>query len=616
MQESSVACLHRNPWKQVGRSSQLPQYPEAVWLACRAAHREILAQPPFLPGKQLWGSSSTPASLSSSLNEFQNRKGLTALGFSQWHVAAEMWVLDAGVRACLVFLWMVGNTAASRPCVPKYFGRDAMVCVCNATYCDTTDPVSFLPEGFFVKYETTKSGHRMTCTEGKFQQNRTSPGLMGLKYIFNASERYQCVKGFGGSHTDAAAINILSLSPATQEHLLRSYFSKTGSEYNLMRLPIASCDFSTHPYVYDNVAYDYDLTYFSLAKEDIMFRIPVLHWIMALAERPLSLIASPWTAPAWMKTNGQIKGKGRLKGKAGDRYHKTWANYFIRFLDEYAKHNITFWAITAQNEPIISLYAMKDFPTIGYSAEEQRDFVMMDLGPALASSDHKDVHLIILDDLRINLPYWANVVLGNSSSAKYVFGIAVHWYLDSITCASCTLGATHRLFPNHFLLYSEACNGFHPWDAKVIPGSWDRGVRYSKSIIETFNNFVVGWIDWNLALDMKGGPNWVKNFVDSPILVDASKDEFYKQPMYYHLSHFSKFIPEGSVRVEMTSNSWLDCRLHTVAFVRPDGAAVVVVLNNCFCEVEFSILDGPLGYLEDVAQPYSIQTYLWKRVSP
>ncbi|XP_015274611.1 PREDICTED: glucosylceramidase-like [Gekko japonicus] len=524
-----------------------------------------------------------------------------------------MWGSGPGVWAFFLVLWMVGNTTASRPCIPKFVGSDAMVCVCNATYCDTVDPVCLLPKGYFLKYETSKAGHRMELTEGTFQLNSTSPGFLGLEYFFNASERYQYIKGFGGSHTDAAAINILSLSVAAQNQLLRCYFADTGIEYNLLRMPIGSCDFSTRPYVYDDIAYDFDLKYFSLAEEDIKFRIPVLHRILAIAERPISIVASPWTAPAWLKSNDQIKGKGRLKGKAGDPFHKTWANYFIRFLDEYAYYNVTFWAVTAQNEPACSLFAMKDFPTINYSPEEQRDFVMLDLGPALASSNHKDVLLIIHDDLRSNLPKWAKVVLGNSSAAKYVSGIGVHWYLDKVFPAECTLGATHRLFPDYFLLYTEACNGYETWAAKVDLGSWGRGVRYSKNIIDTLQNFVVGWIDWNLALDMKGGPNWVKNFVDSPIIVDATKDEFYKQPMFYHLAHFSKFIPEGSVRVGLTSNSWLGCRLHTVGFLRPDGAAVVVALNNCFYDVPFSITDGPVGVLEDVARSYSIQTYLWKR---
>ncbi|KFZ64705.1 Glucosylceramidase, partial [Podiceps cristatus] len=149
---------------------------------------------------------------------------------------------------------------------------------------------------------------------------------------------------------------------------------------------------------------------------------------------------------------------GTLKGQAGDKYHKTWANYFIKFLDEYAKHNVTFWAVTVQNEPLAALLMHPQFPTIVFTAAQQRDFVVHDLGPALARSPHR-TRLIILDDQRIHLPHWAKVVLSNATAARYVAGVGVHWYLDGIVPASCSLEATHKLFPNHFLLYTEACSG-------------------------------------------------------------------------------------------------------------------------------------------------------------
>ncbi|KAM6331067.1 uncharacterized protein FN964_015191 isoform 2-T2 [Alca torda] len=116
--------------------------------------------------------------------------------------------------------------------------------------------------------------------------------------------------------------------------------------------------------------------------------------------------------------------------------------------------------------------------------------------------------------------------------------MGVHWYLDSIVPASCSLEATHKLFPDHFLLYTEACSGFLTLRFSVSLGCWERGQSYSHSILTVLNHFVAGWTDWNLALDMEGGPNWVKNFVDSPVIVDSSKDVFYKQPMFYHMGHF------------------------------------------------------------------------------
>ncbi|XP_069734862.1 lysosomal acid glucosylceramidase-like isoform X2 [Phaenicophaeus curvirostris] len=501
------------------------------------------------------------------------------------------------------------RAAGARPCSPKFFGRDAMVCVCDSTYCDSLDPVVLPPPGTYVKYESSKAGKRLERSEGSFQRHLSAPELL---LTVNVSVRYQHLKGFGGSLSDAAALNILALSQPAQDNLLRSYFSESGIEYNLLRVPMASSDFSLRPYSYDDVPDDYDLKHFRLVDEDVKMKIPILHRISAMTKRPLSFYASPWTAPAWLKSNNDVSGKGSLKGQAGDKYHKTWANYFIKFLDEYAKRNVTFWAVTVQNEPLAALLTPPVFPTIVFTATQQRDFIVSDLGPALTRSPHR-TQLIILDDQRIHLPLWAKVVLGNATAAGYAAGVGIHWYLDSLVPASRSLGVTHKLFPNHFLLYTEACSGFLTHRFSVSLGCWARGNRYSHSILTVLNHYVTGWTDWNLALDLQGGPNWVKNYVDSPIIVDSKKGVFYKQPMFYHLGHFSKFIPEGSQRVGLhCSGRCLFWQLEHVAVLRPDGALVLVVLNRSCQDVPFGIRDPAVGFIETVAPANSIQTYLWR----
>ncbi|XP_072703030.1 lysosomal acid glucosylceramidase isoform X2 [Ciconia boyciana] len=485
-----------------------------------------------------------------------------------------------------------------------------MVCVCNATYCDTLDPVVLPAPSTYVKYESSKAGKRLERSEGSFQHSLRAPDLI---LTVDTTQRYQKVKGFGGSVTDAAAINILSLPETAQDHLLRSYFSEEGLEYNLVRLPMASCDFSLHAYTYDDVPFDYELTHFSLRDEDTKLKIPLLHRALAMSKRPLSLYASPWTSPAWMKTSESFVGKGTLKGQAGDEYHKTWANYFVRFLDEYAKHNLTFWAVTAENEPTAGLINNYPFQCLGFTAEQQRDFIARDLGPALANSSHRHVQLIILDDNRLHLPHWAKVVLEDEEAARYVHGIGIHWYLDFIGPIQDTVVPTHELFPDYFILATEACIGAHFWERDVVLGCWDRGNQYSHSILMNLNHFVVGWTDWNLALDLEGGPNWVKNYVDSPIIVDTSEGIFYKQPMFYHMGHFSKFIPEGSQRVGLiASRESKKTELEYTAFLRPDGGVVVVVLNRSPQNITFGLADT-VGLIAAMAPASSIQTYLWQR---
>ncbi|XP_026951165.1 lysosomal acid glucosylceramidase isoform X4 [Sagmatias obliquidens] len=433
----------------------------------------------------------------------------------------------------LLLLQAVSWASGARPCSPKSFGYSSVVCVCNATYCDSLDPLALPDPGTFSRFESTRSGRRMELSLGTIQANRTGTGLL---LTLQPDQKFQKVKGFGGAVTDAAALNILALSPPARDLLLKSYFSKEGIEYNIMRVPMASCDFSIRTYTYADTPDDFQLLNFSLPEEDVKLKIPLIHRALELAQRPVSLFASPWTSPTWLKTNGAVNGKGTLKGHPGDLYHQTWARYFVKFLDAYAEHKLQFWAVTAENEPSAGLFSGYPFQCLGFTPEHQRDFIARDLGPTLANSTHRNVRLLMLDDQRLLLPHWAQVNL----------------------------------------LYH-----------------------------------VVGWTDWNLALNPQGGPNWVRNFVDSPIIVDIAKDTFYKQPMFYHLGHFSKFIPEGSRRVGLVASEKND--LDTVALIHPDGSAVVVVLNRSSKDVPLTIKDPAVGFVEAISPGYSIHTYLWRR---
>ncbi|XP_078527693.1 lysosomal acid glucosylceramidase isoform X1 [Lissotriton helveticus] len=542
------------------------------------------------------------------INNFVTYLGLNTRNFGLGTITATMWTGYTVMLMGAFLMSVVEQAAGGKACVPASFGHGSVVCVCNSTYCDSLDPLVILALGNYSKYESSKEGKRLKSSKGTLQANRTVPGLV---LTLKTTKKYQQIKGFGGAVTDSAAMNILSLSPETQKNLINSYFSEEGIEYNVLRVPMASCDFSLGNYSYDDNADDFELKHFSLTDEDIKMKIPVIQKAQAISKKPISLFASPWSSPYWLKTNGAMIGKGTLKGEPGDKYHKTWANYFIRFLDEYAKYNLTFWAVTAENEPTAGTITNYPFQALGFTPEHQRDFIALDLGPAFASSAHSKVKLLILDDQRLLLPYWAKVVLSDIHAAKYIHGIAVHWYFDPLVPAGLTLDTTHKLFPDYFLFATEACNGFLPWNRGVQLGSWDRGNKYSHSIIEDLNHYVTGWTDWNLALNALGGPNWVKNYVDSPVIVDPEKDLFFKQPMFYHMAHFSKFISEGSQRVGLDSSEASD--LESVAFLRPDGAAVVVVLNRTPADVPFVISDPEHGNINTISPVNTIQTYLWRR---
>ncbi|KAF6074535.1 glucosylceramidase beta [Phyllostomus discolor] len=381
-----------------------------------------------------------------------------------------------GLLLLQAFSWASG----AHPCSPKSFGYSSVVCVCNATYCDSLDPLTLPAPSTFTRYESTRSGRRMELSLGTIQANRTGTGLL---LTLQPDQKFQKVKGFGGAMTDAAALNILALSPPARNLLLKSYFSEEGIEYNIIRVPMASCDFSIRTYTYADTPDDFQLHNFSLSEEDVKLKIPLIHQALQMSQRPVSLFASPWTSPTWLKTNGAVNGRGSLKGRPGDLYHQTWARYFVKFLDAYAEHKLKFWAVTTENEPSAGLLSGYPFQCLGFTPEHQRDFIARDLGPTLANSTHRNVRLLMLDDQRLLLPHWAQVVLADPEAAKYVHGIAVHWYLDFLAPAKATLGETHRLFPDTMLFASEACVGSKFWEQSVRLGSWDRGMQYSRSII-------------------------------------------------------------------------------------------------------------------------------------
>ena len=292
---------------------------------------------------------------------------------------------------------------------------------------------------------------------------------------------------------------------------------------------------------------------------------------------PLKLYASPWSAPAWMKSNNALNGIGYLLPE----YYQPWANYFVKFLNEYKAQNISFWGLTAQNEPLNGVLG-NSINDMGWNSTTQREWIVNNLGPALESAGYSDIKLMMFDDQRLLAPKWAREVFADEKALKYVSGIAVHWYADDFGLPF-ALDQCHNEFPDKFILYTEACNvGQMDHKPPVVLGDWDRGERYLYNIIEDLNHWVVGWTDWNLALDINGGPSWCGSYVDSPMIIDHENHIFYKQPMYYALGHISRFVVPRSVRIGLEKNYNL---IEAVAFKLPFEAEgynifAIIILNR------------------------------------
>nr|WP_320154013.1 glycoside hydrolase family 30 protein [uncultured Draconibacterium sp.] len=394
--------------------------------------------------------------------------------------------------------------------------------------------------------------------------------------ILDPEKRFQTIEGFGGALTDAAAETFYKLPENKQEELIKAYFDKDeGIGYSLCRTHIHSCDFSSESYAYSEVPGDKELNYFSI-QHDLNFKIPFIRQTIEEAGNELKLFASPWSPPAWMKTNNNMLHGGKLKAE----YFQTWADYFVRFFEAYREQDISFWGLTVQNEPM----ATQIWESCIFTAAEERDFVKNYLGPTLEKNGMGDKKIIIWDHNRGIMYQRAKVAYNDPEASKYIWGTGFHWYsgnhFDNVKQVA-------EAFPEKKTLFTEGC--VFPFDYNKL-NEWHWGERYGESLIKDLNNSASGWVDWNILLDETGGPNHVANFCYAPVIGNTVTGELIYMSSYYYLGHFSKFIRPGAQRIICSSNN---DDLQATAFINPDNSIAVVVMNPTDSEINFKIwLDG------------------------
>ncbi|XP_015795115.1 putative glucosylceramidase 4 isoform X2 [Tetranychus urticae] len=361
---------------------------------------------------------------------------------------------------------------------------------------------------------------------------------------------------------------------------------------------MASSDFSDRPYSYDDVENDFELKNFSLTHDDHQYKIKYIKKAFNWTSQ-LKLFASPWSSPKWLKTNGEINGLGILKGDPGSIYWKTYANYFVKFFQAYEALGIDFWGLTPGNEPSVGFIPFLKLPSLGFSGAMMAEFIKRDLGPALkaAGYDKNKLKLMVLDD---NIPYLMNFVwpiLSDPEVNQYVSGVAYHWYAQSMHEA---LTQFHSMYPEYFILSSEACEGFRANEKALTIGNWTRAENVVADVIEGLNNWSSGWVDWNLVLDETGGPNWLQNAADAFIFINNTSPEYYKQPMFYAFGHFSKFIQPGSIRLGHTIiEGEVDANIKMTTFLSPSNDLIFTFLNRNQKPIELSIsgfVDKPFTF--------------------
>jgi glucosylceramidase len=415
-------------------------------------------------------------------------------------------------------------------------------------------------------------------------------GEHGLPSVAVWRERaFQTLEGFGGAFTEAAAVSWLALGPARREELLRAYFDPgRGHGYSLCRVHMGSCDFALGNYAHVETPGDTALASFSIAR-DRQALLPFIQAAQRVAGAPLKLLVSPWSPPAWMKTNGRMNDGGALRPE----YRRAWARCYARFIAAYAAEGVPVWGVTVQNEPL----AVQRWDSCIYTAEQERDFVRDFLGPELEAAGLGHVRIVIWDHNRDLMVERASVVLADRAAARYVWGTGFHWYGEDHFEHVQQL---HDGWPDKQLLFTEGCQEGGPHR-----GAWELGERYARSMINDLNRWTVGWIDWNLALDFGGGPNHVGNYCSAPILVDTAADALELQSSYFYIGHFARFARPGARRVLCAATS---AALEATAFVNVDGSTAVVVLNRTENAARFALaIDGSRHVTE--LPPRSIATY-------
>ena len=432
-----------------------------------------------------------------------------------------------------------------------------------------------------------------TSAEGNKLKKRTDfsvgkkPGVIQLL----PDQKFQEILGFGGSFTEASASLMNKLSKKNRDIILDAYFGENGARYSLTRTHINSCDFSLGQYSYAPVADDTELKHFSVEpdKDDI---IPMIKDAMKVSKEGFKIISSPWTAPPWMKDNNDWRG-----GKLLPKYYETWALYFAKYIEAYKAEGIDIWGVTVENEPLGN---DKNWEGMHYTPQEMTDFVKNYLGKKL-NSDGLQVKILGYDQNRgEELEKWADVMFENEASSRYFDGTAIHWYASTYDIFAKSLQHTHKAAPGKFIIQTEACvdaeipkwkDDKWYWSKEATDWGWDWATekdkylhpkyvpvfRYANDIIGCLNNWVNGWIDWNMVLDKQGGPNWFKNWCVAPVIVDPENDEVYFTPLYNVMTHFSKFIRPGATRIGFKNT---DKQLMVTAAQNPDGSIVVVLLNQ------------------------------------
>ena len=379
----------------------------------------------------------------------------------------------------------------------------------------------------------------------------------------DSTTSYQTIQGFGYALTGGSAYVINKLDASTKNNLLHELFGNAVNSIgvNYLRISIGSSDLDATVFSYDEVAGDTALSHFSLSKDEIDL-IPLLKQIIAI-NPDIKIIATPWSAPVWMKDNGSFIG-----GSLQPQYYNVYAQYFVKYIQQMKANGITIDAVTPQNEPLNP----GNNPSLVMSAEEETNFIKNSLGPAFQTANITTK--IIAYDHNCDRPDYPITVLNDATANAFVNGSAFHLYAGDISA----LTQVHNAFPAKAVYFTEQYTS--------STGSFGGDLKWhlKNVIIGSMRNWSKTALEWNLANDLTFHPH-TDGGCDQCKGALTISGTITRNVAYYIIAHASRFVPPGSVRVASNVSS----ALQTVAFKTPAGKKVLIVENDGATDASFNI---------------------------
>lgn len=401
------------------------------------------------------------------------------------------------------------------------------------------------------------------------------------------SKTYQTIDGFGFALTGGSAQWLFKMSAGARHELLQELFATDNGNIGVsyLRITIGSSDLNDHTFSYDDVPAgqtDPDLKQFSLAEDD-QYLVPVLKEILAI-NPSIKILASPWSAPVWMKTNGNIKA-GQLK----EECYPVYARYLAKYVEGMKTRGIDIDAITPQNEPLNK----NNTPSMEVTADEELKFVKEDMGPTFQAEGLKTK--IIVWDHNCDVPQYPMTILADPDAAKYVDGSGFHLYGGSITA----LAGLHDAHPDKNVYFTE----------QMVVDNW--GWKPARSVASVLIGATRNWsrnvILWNLAANTAMEPHTPNGgcpICEGAVSIDG--DTVQRNVAYYSVAHFSKFVRPGSTRIDSTDIDGLS----NVAFHTPDGKTVLIVSNTAKIGQTFDV-DCAGKSIHPTLPAGSVGTFVW-----